>query len=109
MAGTYWDGTQGAFVWRADGTVLNLTMPAGAKFAEAAGINLSRHAVGRRTTEDGHVRAVYWSELGTPRLLPGLVPGGQSSAFGVNRLGQTVGQANLGATGGGYTAVLWTR
>ncbi len=108
VSGTYWEPTQGAFVWRADGTVLHLGMPAGAKFAEATGINESRHTVGHRTTEFGNVRAVYWSEFGTPRLLPGLVPGGQSMAFGMNRLGQTVGQANLTATGGEYTAVLWT-
>ncbi|MFC7241488.1 hypothetical protein ACFQO7_03230 [Catellatospora aurea] len=109
VAGTYWNGAQGAFVWRADGTVLNLGMPAGAKFAAANGINESRHTVGTRTLEFGHTRAVYWSEFGTPRLLPSLVAGGQATALGVNRLGQTVGHANLTATGGEYTAVLWTR
>ncbi|WP_166377974.1 hypothetical protein [Catellatospora methionotrophica] len=108
VTGTYWDGTQGAFVWRADGTVLHLTMPAGARFAATNGINESRHTVGTRTTASGNVRAVYWSEFGTPRLLPGLVPGGQSTAYGMNRRGQTVGQANLTATGGDYVAVLWT-
>ncbi|WP_155368633.1 hypothetical protein [Catellatospora vulcania] len=109
VSGTYWDSRQGAFVWRADGTVLHLAMPAGGVLATTTGLNESRHTVGWRSAEDGSTRAVYWSEFGTPRLLPGLMPGGGSGAWGVNRLGQTVGQANLNATGTEYIAVLWTR
>ncbi|MEU8008011.1 hypothetical protein AB0B66_43225 [Catellatospora sp. NPDC049111] len=96
-------------VWRANGTVLTLTPPPNTVDAATTGINESRHTVGWRVTAGGNYRAVYWSEFGTPNLLPGLVPGGQSMAWGMNRLGQTVGQANLSATGGEYHAVLWTR
>ncbi|MFC7241490.1 hypothetical protein ACFQO7_03240 [Catellatospora aurea] len=108
VSGTYWDARQGAFVWRADGTVLHLAMPAGGELAATAAINESRHSVGWRSAVDGSTRAVYWSEFGTPRLLPGLLPGGRSEARGVNRLGQTVGQAYTTATGNDYLAVLWT-
>ncbi|WP_155368630.1 hypothetical protein [Catellatospora vulcania] len=95
-------------VWRANGTVLTLNPPPNTVDAATTGINESRHTVGWRVTPAGNFRGVYWSELGTPHLLPGLVPGGQSMAWGMNSLGQTVGQANLTATGGEYHAVLWT-
>ncbi|GAA2367054.1 hypothetical protein Cme02nite_29270 [Catellatospora methionotrophica] len=95
-------------VWRANGTLLALTPPPNTVDAATTGINESRHTVGWRATAAGNYRGVYWSEFGTPNLLPGLVAGGQSMAWGVNRLGQTVGQANLTATGGEYHAVLWT-
>ncbi|GAA2367063.1 hypothetical protein Cme02nite_29260 [Catellatospora methionotrophica] len=109
VSGTYGDSRQGAFVWRADGTVLHLSMPAGGEQALTTGINESRHTVGSRSAVDGSTRAVYWSEFGTPRLLPGLWAGGWSGAQDVNRLGQTVGMAYRTGSAYDYVAVMWTR
>ncbi|GAA1415758.1 hypothetical protein [Catellatospora coxensis] len=109
VTGHYSLSAAGVFLWRADGTVLAQTLPPNTAVARATGINESRHTVGYRMTPSGNFRAVYWSEFGTPNLLPGLVPGGQSMAWGMNRLGQTVGLARLNTTGSEYHAVLWTR
>ncbi len=107
IAGTWWEDTDGAFVWKSDGTVVTLAKPTGAFGAYPADINDDGDSVGSSYYTSGPTRAVYWSETGVVHRLPSLVTGAGTLAQAVNKFGVTVGTAQV-SVGGDWHAVIWT-
>ncbi|MFD0591236.1 hypothetical protein ACFQZ4_00445 [Catellatospora coxensis] len=107
IAGQYYGMSEASFVWKADGTMVALGVPAGATSAYPSGINDDGDTVGTSLTTGSPDRAVYWSETGVPHRLPSLVTGAGARAHGVNKFGVTVGTAQV-SVGGDWHAVIWT-
>jgi len=95
-----------AFRWTAADGVQDLG-PADPTHVSTIGsdINDAGVAVGRSTPGVAQSAAVVWSADGSPQNI-GTLDGGVSAAFGINGLGQVVGEAKL--VSGAWDAFIWT-